>query len=142
MNSDIQIAQSIKLKHINEIAAKLGIDEDQLHLYGKYKSKLPLSLIDLEKVKNNNLILVTAISTTPAGEGKTTMSIGLTEGLSRTGKQTVVVLREPSLGPLFGIKGGATGGAYSQVLPMEDINLHFTGDFGAIEQAHNLLSAL
>ncbi len=142
MNSDIQIAQSIKLKHINEIAAKLGIDEDQLHLYGKYKSKLPLSLIDLEKVKNNNLILVTAISPTPAGEGKTTMSIGLTEGLNRIGKQTVVVLREPSLGPVFGIKGGATGGGYSQVLPMEDINLHFTGDFGAIEKAHNLLSAL
>lgn len=142
MNSDIQIAQSIKLKHINEIAAKLGIDEDQLHLYGKYKTKLPLSLIDLEKVKNNNLILVTAISPTPAGEGKTTMSIGLTEGLNRIGKQTVVVLREPSLGPVFGIKGGATGGGYSQVLPMEDINLHFTGDFGAIEKAHNLLSAL
>src|SRR5690606_17645696 len=123
-------------------AAKLGIDEDQLHLYGKYKSKLPLSLIDLEKVKNNNLILVTAISPTPAGEGKTTMSIGLTEGLNRIGKQPVVVLREPSLGPVFGIKGGATGGGYSQVLPMEDINLHFTGDFGAIEKAHNLLSAL
>ncbi len=142
MNSDIEIAQSIKLKHIRDIAVKLGIDEDQLHLFGKHKAKLPHSLIDREKVEKNNLILVTAISPTPAGEGKTTMSIGLTEGLNRIGKQTVVVLREPSLGPVFGIKGGATGGGYSQVLPMEDINLHFTGDFAAVEKAHNLLSAL
>ncbi len=142
MNSDIEIAQSIQLKHIREIAAKLKIEEDQLHLYGKYKSKLPLSLIDSKKIEKSNLVLVTAISPTPAGEGKTTMSIGLSEGLNRIGKQTVVVLREPSLGPVFGIKGGATGGGYSQVLPMEDINLHFTGDFAAIEKAHNLLSAL
>ena len=142
MNSDIAIAQSVELKHIREIAAKLKIDEDQLHLFGKYKAKLPLSLIDFDKIEKNNLILVTAISPTPAGEGKTTMSIGLTEGMNRIGKQTVVVLREPSLGPVFGIKGGATGGGHSQVLPMEDINLHFTGDFAAIEKAHNLLAAL
>ena len=142
MNSDIEIAQSVELKHIREIAKKLEIEEDQLHLFGKYKAKLPLSLIDFDKIEQNNLILVTAISPTPAGEGKTTMSIGLTEGLNRIGKQTVVVLREPSLGPVFGIKGGATGGGFSQVLPMEDINLHFTGDFSAIEKAHNLLAAL
>ncbi len=111
-------------------------------MYGKYKAKIPLSKIDPEKVKQSNLILVTAISPTPAGEGKTTMSIGLSEGLNQLGKQTIVVLREPSLGPVFGIKGGATGGGYSQVLPMEDINLHFTGDFSAIEKAHNLLSAV
>ena len=111
-------------------------------MYGKYKAKLPHRIIDIEKVKESNLILVTAISPTPAGEGKTTMSIGLSEGLNQLGKQTTVVLREPSLGPVFGIKGGATGGGYSQVLPMEDINLHFTGDFSAIEKAHNLLSAV
>ena len=111
-------------------------------MYGKYKAKLPLSKIDKEKVKQGNLILVSAISPTPAGEGKTTVSIGLSEALNRLGKQTTVVLREPSLGPVFGIKGGATGGGYSQVLPMEDINLHFTGDFSAIEKAHNLLAAL
>jgi formate--tetrahydrofolate ligase len=111
-------------------------------MYGKYIAKLPLSLIDNEKVKKNNLILVSAISPTPAGEGKTTMSIGLTQGLNKIGKKTIVVLREPSLGPVFGVKGGATGGGFSQVLPMEDINLHFTGDFAAVEKAHNLLAAL
>lgn len=111
-------------------------------MYGKYKAKLPLDKIDKEKVKNGNLILVSAISPTPAGEGKTTVSIGLSEALNQLGKQTTVVLREPSLGPVFGIKGGATGGGFSQVLPMEDINLHFTGDFSAIEKAHNLLAAL
>ncbi|MCL4156872.1 UNVERIFIED_CONTAM: hypothetical protein GTU68_042683 [Idotea baltica] len=111
-------------------------------MYGKYKAKLPLSQIDKEKVKKSHLILVSAISPTPGGEGKTTMSIGLSEGLNRLGKKTTVVLREPSLGPVFGIKGGATGGGYSQVLPMEDINLHFTGDFSAIEKSHNLLAAL
>ncbi len=140
--SDIEIARTIQLKHINEIAAKLNIPIDDLLHYGKYKAKLPLSLIDDEKVKKSNLILVTAMSPTPAGEGKTTMSIGLSQGLNRIGKKTCVVLREPSLGPVFGIKGGATGGGYSQVLPMEDINLHFTGDIHAVERAHNLLAAL
>lgn len=140
--SDIEIAQGKELKHIKEIAAKLGIEEDDLEMYGKYKAKLPLNLIDEEKIKQNNLILVTAITPTPAGEGKTTVSIGLTEGLNKIGKQATVVLREPSLGPVFGIKGGAAGGGYSQVVPMEDINLHFTGDFNAVEKANNLLSAL
>jgi formate--tetrahydrofolate ligase len=140
--SDLEIAKQLALKHIKTIAAKLGLKEDDLEMYGKYKAKLPLSKIDKEKIKKCNLILVTAISPTPAGEGKTTMSIGLSEGLNQLGKQTTVVLREPSLGPVFGIKGGATGGGYSQVLPMEDINLHFTGDFSAIEKAHNLLSAV
>ncbi len=142
MPTDIEIAQSISLQPIKDIATQIGIDEKDLHLYGHYKAKLPLSLIQPDKVKQNNLILVSAISPTPAGEGKTTMSIGLTQGLNRIGKQAMVVLREPSLGPVFGIKGGATGGGYSQVLPMEDINLHFTGDFAAIEKAHNLLAAL
>ncbi len=140
--NDLDIARSVKLKDIREIAAKLGLEEDQLFRYGKYKAKLPLSLIDLEAVKKGKLILVTAISPTPAGEGKTTASIGLTEGMNQIGKKTTVVLREPSLGPIFGIKGGATGGGWSQVLPMEDINLHFTGDFSAIEKANNLLAAL
>lgn len=142
MASDISIAQSIKLKDIGEIASQLNLTEDQLIRYGKYKAKLPLSIIDEKKWKKNKLILVTAISPTPAGEGKTTVSIGLSQGMNRIGKQTTAVLREPSLGPVFGIKGGATGGGYSQVLPMEDINLHFTGDFSAVEKAHNLLSAL
>ena len=142
MPTDIEIAHSVELAHINDIATKAGIDTEHLEHYGKFKAKLPLSLIDKEKVKNNNLILVSAISPTPAGEGKTTVSIGLAQGLNRVGKQTTVVLREPSLGPVFGIKGGATGGGYSQVLPMEDINLHFTGDFAAIEKSHNLLAAL
>ena len=140
--TDQDIAKQVTLKHISQIAEKLGLDQEQLDLYGKYKAKLPHSIIDREKVKKSNLILVTAISPTPAGEGKTTMSIGLSEGLHQLGKRTIVVLREPSLGPVFGIKGGATGGGYSQVLPMEDINLHFTGDFSAIEKAHNLLSAV
>ncbi len=140
--TDIEIAQSKELKHIKEIAAKLKIKEDDLEMFGKYKAKLPLSLIDEEKIKHNNLVLVTALTPTPAGEGKTTVSIGLTEGLNKIGKQATVVLREPSLGPVFGIKGGAAGGGYSQVLPMEDINLHFTGDFNAVEKANNLLSAL
>lgn len=140
--NDLQIANKVELKHINTIAEKFGISADDLEMYGKHKAKLPLSLIDIEKGKASKLILVSAISPTPAGEGKTTMSIGLSEGLNRLGKKTTVVLREPSLGPVFGIKGGATGGGYSQVLPMEDINLHFTGDFAAIEKAHNLLSAV
>lgn len=140
--TDIEIARQIKLKHINDIAAQLGIGTEKLVHYGKYKAKLPLDLIDEEKVKKSNLVLVTAMSPTPAGEGKTTVSIGLSQGLNRIGKKTCVVLREPSLGPVFGIKGGATGGGYSQVLPMEDINLHFTGDIHAVERAHNLLAAL
>lgn len=142
MKTDIEIANSITIKPIYEIADKLGIDRDLLEPYGRYKAKLPLSLIDKSKIEGKKLVLVSAISPTPAGEGKTTISIGLTEGLNRIGKQATVVLREPSLGPVFGIKGGATGGGFSQVVPMEDINLHFTGDFGAIEKAHNLLSAL
>ena len=140
--TDIEIASTVKLKPITETAKKLGIDPEVIELYGKYKAKLPLDLIQPARMQGKHLILVSAISPTPAGEGKTTISIGLTEGLNRIGKKTTVVLREPSLGPVFGIKGGATGGGYSQVLPMEDINLHFTGDFNAIEKAHNLLAAL
>jgi formate--tetrahydrofolate ligase len=140
--SDIEIAQSVKPYHIKKIAEKLGITEDDLELYGKYKAKLPLSLIDDEKIKSSKLILVTALTPTPAGEGKTTVSIGLNEGLNKIGKKSIVVLREPSLGPVFGIKGGAAGGGYSQVIPMEDINLHFTGDFSAIEKANNFLAAI
>ncbi|PKP38155.1 MAG: formate--tetrahydrofolate ligase [Bacteroidetes bacterium HGW-Bacteroidetes-14] len=138
--TDQEIARTIKLRPIGEVAAKLGIEADDLELYGKYKAKLPLKYIDRNKF--GKLILVSAISPTPAGEGKTTVSIGLSQALNRIGEKSVVVLREPSLGPVFGIKGGATGGGYSQVLPMEDINLHFTGDFAAIEKAHNLLAAL
>ena len=140
--TDLDIAQKVEMQHINTIAAKLSIDADDLEQYGKYKAKLPLSLIDEDKVAKSNLILVTALTPTPAGEGKTTVSIGLNEGLNKIGKKSIVVLREPSLGPVFGIKGGAAGGGHSQVVPMEDINLHFTGDFGAIEKANNLLSAL
>ena len=139
---DIDIARQITLKPIAEIGEKLGLPIQELEPYGKNKAKIPVGLIDHKRIEKSNLILVSAISPTPAGEGKTTMSIGLTEGLNRLGKKATVVLREPSLGPVFGIKGGATGGGHSQVLPMEDINLHFTGDFAAIEKAHNLLSAL
>lgn len=142
MKSDIEIAQASEIRHIKTIANKLNIQEDDIEMYGKYKAKLPLRFIDEQKVNKNHLILVTAMSPTPAGEGKTTTSIGLTEGLNKIGKPTTVVLREPSLGPVFGIKGGAAGGGYAQVIPMEDINLHFTGDFSAIEKANNLLSAL
>ncbi|MCK0130152.1 formate--tetrahydrofolate ligase [Flavobacteriaceae bacterium F08102] len=140
--SDIEIAQNTTLTHINNIASKLGVDHDELELYGKYKAKLPLHLIDENEIKKNHLVLVTALTPTPAGEGKTTVSIGLNEGLNKIGKRSTVVLREPSLGPVFGIKGGAAGGGFSQVVPMEDINLHFTGDFNAVEKANNLLSAL
>ena len=142
MTTDIEIARSVKMRPIQEIAELLGVPVAQLELFGHYKAKLPLSLINAEKVKRCKLILVSAISPTPAGEGKTTMSIGLTQGLNKIGRKTTVVLREPSLGPVFGMKGGATGGGWSQVLQMDDINLHFTGDFGAIEKAHNLLAAL
>lgn len=140
--SDIEIAQSNVMTHIRDVAQNLNIAEDDLEMYGKYKAKLPLTLIDKTKIRKSNLILVTALTPTPAGEGKTTTSIGLTEGLNKIGKKATVVLREPSLGPVFGIKGGAAGGGYAQVVPMEDINLHFTGDFSAIEKANNLLSAL
>jgi formate--tetrahydrofolate ligase len=140
--SDLEIAHASKMQPISQIAAKLGIQEDDLRPYGKYVAKLPLRLIDESKIKGKKLILVTAITPTLAGEGKTTASIGLAEGLNKIGVKTAVVLREPSLGPVFGMKGGAAGGGYAQVLPMESINLHFTGDFAAIEKAHNLLSAL
>ena len=140
--SDLQIAQQARMQHINAIGEKLGITPDDLELYGKYKAKLPLDLINEDRIKKSKLILVTALSPTPAGEGKTTTSIGLCEGLNKVGKKAMVVLREPSLGPVFGVKGGAAGGGYSQVVPMEDINLHFTGDFSAIEKANNLLAAL
>jgi len=140
--SDLEIAQSANIKHIKEIAKQINVSNDDLEYYGKYKAKLPLHLIDEEKIKKAKLILVSAINPTPAGEGKTTVSIGLNDGLNYIGKKSMVVLREPSLGPVFGIKGGAAGGGYSQVIPMEDINLHFTGDFSAIEKANNLLAAL
>jgi len=140
--TDLEIAQQAIIRPIQEIAAKLSIDQNDLELYGKYKAKLPHSLINEQKIAKSNLILVTAISPTPAGEGKTTVSIGLTDGLNKIGKKAMVVLREPSLGPVFGMKGGAAGGGYSQVIPMVDINLHFTGDFAAIEKANNLLAAL
>ncbi|MGC6531825.1 MAG: formate--tetrahydrofolate ligase [Flavobacteriales bacterium] len=140
--TDLEIAQACEMQPIQQIAAKLNLTEDDLELYGKYKAKIPLNVLNPARVAQGKLILVTAITPTPAGEGKTTTSIGLTEGLNRIGKQTTVVLREPSLGPVFGIKGGAAGGGYSQVVPMEDINLHFTGDFSAVEKANNLLSAL
>ena len=140
--TDLEIAQRAIIRPVQEIAAKLSIDPNDLELYGKHKAKLPLNLIDEEKIAKSNLILVSAISPTPAGEGKTTVSIGLSDGLNKIGKKAIVVLREPSLGPVFGMKGGAAGGGYSQVIPMVDINLHFTGDFAAIEKANNLLSAL
>ena len=143
MKSDIEIAQEAKMLHIREVAAQLGIEEDDLELYGKYKAKLSDEL--MERVKDNpdgKLILVTAINPTPAGEGKTTTSVGLGQAFGRLGKKAVIALREPSLGPCFGIKGGAAGGGYAQVVPMEDLNLHFTGDFHAITSANNLLAAL
>ncbi len=140
--SDLQIANSVTPLLIQQIASKIGIDSDQLEFYGKFKAKLPIDLINENRIQQSNLILVTAITPTPAGEGKTTVTIGLNDGLNRLGKASIAVLREPSLGPVFGIKGGATGGGWSQVIPMEDINLHFTGDFHAIEKANNLLSAL
>lgn len=142
MKHDIEIAQEAKIRPIGEIADLLGIPHDELELYGKYKAKIPLKFINEERIKKGKLILVTAITPTPAGEGKTTTSIGLAQALNQLGKKTTVVLREPSLGPVFGIKGGAAGGGYSQVIPMEDINLHFTGDISAVEKAHNLLAAL
>ena len=141
--SDIEIAQSCKMRPINEIAENLGIEDKYVSPYGKYKAKIDLGLLDeLSNTKNGKLVLVTAITPTPAGEGKTTTTIGLSDGLRRIGKKVTVALREPSLGPVFGIKGGAAGGGYAQVVPMEDINLHFTGDFHAIGAANNLLAAM
>ena len=143
MLSDIEIAQKAKCLPIKEIAKSLSIEEDDLELYGKYKAKLPLSLVDKYSDRpDGKLILVTAINPTPAGEGKTTVTIGLGEAMSKIGKNAVIALREPSMGPVFGIKGGAAGGGYAQVVPMEDINLHFTGDMHAITAANNLLCAI
>lgn len=143
MLSDIEIAQKAKCLPIKEIAKSLSIDEDDLELYGKYKAKLPLSLVDKYSDRpDGKLILVTAINPTPAGEGKTTVTVGLGEAMNKIGKNAVIALREPSMGPVFGIKGGAAGGGYAQVIPMEDINLHFTGDMHAITAANNLLCAI
>lgn len=143
MKTDIQIAQEATMQPIVEVAKNIGISEDSLELYGKYKAKVSLDLLDeLKDKEDGKLILVTAINPTPAGEGKTTTNIGLSMGLNKIGKKTITALREPSLGPSFGVKGGAAGGGYAQVVPMEDINLHFTGDFHAITSAHSLLSAL
>ncbi len=140
--TDIEIAQSVTMRPISEIAAKAGIAEDYVEHYGKYKAKIDLSLLKDVQRPEGKLILVTAITPTPAGEGKTTTTIGLADGLSKIGKNVMVALREPSLGPVFGVKGGAAGGGYAQVVPMEDINLHFTGDFHAIGAANNLLAAM
>ena len=143
MKSDIQIAQEASMLPIQEVASSLGIREDELELYGKYKAKLSDELMeDIKDRPNGKLILVTAINPTPAGEGKTTTSVGLGQAFGKLGKKAVIALREPSLGPCFGIKGGAAGGGYAQVVPMEDLNLHFTGDFHAITSANNLLAAL
>ena len=143
MKSDIEIAQEAKMLPIKEVAAGIGIDEDELELYGKYKAKISdEALMRLKSNKDGKLILVTAINPTPAGEGKTTTSVGLAQAFAKIGEKAVLALREPSLGPCFGVKGGAAGGGYSQVLPMEEINLHFTGDFHAITSANNLLAAI
>ncbi len=142
MMTDIQIAQSTPMKHILEIAQAAGIDEKYVELYGRYKAKLDLSLLKDNTAPDGKLILVTAITPTSAGEGKTTTTVGLADGLKKIGKNVAVALREPSLGPVFGVKGGAAGGGYAQVVPMEDINLHFTGDFHAIGAANNLLAAM
>ncbi len=142
MKTDIEIARETSLKKIKEIATEIGIPRDEVQNYGRYIAKIPIHLINEEKVKQHNLILVTAITPNKAGVGKTTVSIGLALGMNRLGKKTIVALREPSLGPCFGMKGGAAGGGYAQVLPMENINLHFTGDFHAITSAHNMITAL
>jgi formate--tetrahydrofolate ligase len=140
--SDIEIAQQAKMKPVSEIAEQWGIEEDELELYGKYKAKINLSIFERLKDKpDGKLVLVTAITPTPAGEGKSTTTVGLGQALNKIGKKAVIALREPSLGPVFGVKGGAAGGGYAQVVPMEDINLHFTGDMHAITTANNLLSA-
>ena len=143
MKTDIQIAQEAKMEHIRDVAARAGIMEDELEFYGKYKAKLSDELWDrIKDREDGKLVLVTAINPTPAGEGKTTTSIGLGQAMAKLGKNAVLALREPSLGPCFGIKGGAAGGGYAQVVPMEDLNLHFTGDFHAITSANNLLAAM
>ena len=143
MKTDIQIAQEAVMKPIKEVAASIGIQEDDLELYGKYKAKLSDELWEAVKDRpDGKLVLVTAINPTPAGEGKTTTSVGLGQAMAKLNKKALIALREPSLGPCFGIKGGAAGGGYAQVVPMEDLNLHFTGDFHAITSANNLLAAL
>src|SRR3989338_7988930 len=138
--SDIAIAQAARPRRITEVAAELGLGADDLDLYGKYKAKIPLEIA--QRPVRGRLVLVTAVNPTPAGEGKSTVTVGLTQALRKLGKKAVLCMREPSLGPVFGVKGGAAGGGYSQLLPMQDINLHFTGDFHAITSAHSLLSAL
>src|SRR5687768_13515393 len=142
MRSDIEIAQAAKPKPIVEIAAQLGLTPDELELYGKYKAKVPLEVIRNHSGKTGALVLVTGINPTPAGEGKSTVSVGLADGIRQRNRKVVLCLREPSLGPVFGVKGGATGGGHAQVIPMDEINLHFTGDFHAITCAHGLLSAM
>ena len=141
MKTDIQIAQECEMKHITEVAQNFGIDIDCIENYGKYKAKLTDELLE-KGSENGKLVLVTAINPTPAGEGKTTVTIGLSQGINKLGKKSIVALREPSLGPCMGVKGGAAGGGYSQVVPMEDINLHFTGDIHAMTTANNLLSSI
>ena len=141
--TDIEIAENTELKKITEIAKEIDVPEDEIEVYGKYKAKISDKLYEkLKDKENGKLILVTAMSPTPLGEGKTTISIAIADGLRKIGKKSILALREPSLGPVFGIKGGATGGGHAQVVPMEDINLHFTGDIHAITAANNLLSAM
>ncbi|SHJ04353.1 Formate-tetrahydrofolate ligase, partial [Dethiosulfatibacter aminovorans DSM 17477] len=140
--SDIEIAQEAKMQDIREIAQKVGFTEEDIDLYGRFKAKVDYNVLKKSESKEAKMILVTAINPTPAGEGKTTTTIGTADALSRLGKNTIVALREPSLGPVFGVKGGAAGGGYAQVVPMEDINLHFTGDLHAIGAANNLLAAM
>lgn len=143
MKTDVQIAQEANMLPIKEVASTIGLTEDDLELFGKYKAKISMEKIKaLETKPDGKLVLVTAINPTPAGEGKTTTMIGLAQAMNAIGKKTIVAMREPSLGPCFGVKGGAAGGGYAQVVPMEDINLHFTGDIHAITAAHNLISAM
>ena len=143
MKTDIEIAQEAQMNPIGQVAESIGISEDELEFYGKYKAKLSDELWDrIKENENGKLVLVTAINPTPAGEGKTTTTVGLGDAMTRLGKRTVIALREPSLGPCFGIKGGAAGGGYAQVVPMDELNLHFTGDFHAITSANNLLAAM
>lgn len=142
MKTDIEIARSVEMRRITDVAESIGIPEEKIDQYGRYIAKVSRQLVDEEKVKKSKLILVTAITATKAGIGKTTVSVGLALGLNKIGKNAIVALREPSLGPCFGMKGGAAGGGYAQVIPMEKINLHFTGDFHAVTSAHNMISAL
>ena len=139
--TDIAIAQAARLRPVADIAAELGLDDDEIELYGKYKAKVRLGALTRRKPRGR-LVLVTGINPTPAGEGKSTVTVGVTQALRKIGQNAALCIREPSLGPVFGVKGGAAGGGYAQVVPMEDINLHFTGDFGAIALANNLLSAM